>query len=283
MKTFMNEGFDAQTSGESLSSISDSLRRIERKLEDFAVNQISIHPLPIDSHEIFAKLTPSEVFMYALQQGDIDLAAQAFNRLFPQINENEDVATLLTYCAHVASRSELASKIIEENILNTDMLNDADIKWALAFQSLILFWTSHDLAKEKLPKAIEIENLLLQNVNEVEDKARIKQAMGNLYYNLDMHEESYQYCEEVILLSPEDVSYWYNLAFLCIQEDINKLDRAEEAINKMIEIGTDDEDHLKLAIKIYKTKNRNNDVDKLLMHLRRINPYKATLVESELI
>lgn len=283
VKNFVDEGFDAQTSGESLSSISDSLRRIERKLEDIVtVKQIPTHSESSEVDELLKNLTPYEAYKYALSQGNRRLAAEIFAHIFPNL-KNYDIATQLYHCIPVASHSELASKIVEENIIKTDMVNDADadVDWIQAFERLTYFWRKNNLAKEKLPQAIAIKDILLPLANSNTDRASIIKDMGFLYYSVDMNEECLQCCEEVVSLSSENPYNWGNLAKICIEKTINKLDRAEEAIDKMVAIGTDDDDHLKLAIQVYKAKNRNDDVYKQLEHLRKINPFKAKLVEIE--
>ncbi len=279
VRSLIAEGFGAQSSGESLTTISDTLRRIERKLDDAIISKPFINSPSGESNEsldIFNSLAPDEAYAYALKTGDINLACKVFPHVVKKLR---DIETALMYSIPIASDSELAATILEDNLIKINP-NETDIDWYRGFRNLLYFWTQNDLSKKKLEKAIELTEYFLPYARDNKEKASILNQLQRIYYGSEDYEKALIYAEEVIKTWREEGSYWYNLALICRREKINKLDRALEAINEMLAIGTKDADHLELAIKIFRQKGEVENANIFLSQLREINKYKAEMLEE---
>lgn len=275
VRNLISEGFAPQTSGESLSTISDSLRRIERKLDDVIEKRPIVEVQSGESEgslEILKQLNPTEAYAYALRVGDYKLAG----RILPFVLENiQDIETAILICTPMADESEVAAKVLEENLLKINP-RDTEINWLMAFNHLMHFWAKYGFAKSKLPKAIEFTEYFLPYARNNEERANILNQLSRIYYSADEYEKSMSIAEEVVSLWRE-TSYLYNLAL--IYRDLDMLDKSYEMIQEMIEMGTTDSDHLELAVKIFRKLGDTEKANETLLKLREVNRYKAEMLD----
>ena len=84
------------------------------------------------------------------------------------------------------------------------------------------------------------------------------------------------YLEKAIELKPNEASYYYNLA-ICYREN-KQLEDAVTAIDKCIELGTNDIDHLRLAYKIYIDSGNGDKAKHIKEALAKVSPYAAAML-----
>lgn len=277
----MKEGFAPSSSGESLSTISDTLRRIERKIDDMKIEtgkEILINTtdtkLTDGLSEIIDNLGIYDGYFYLIKTGQLELAAEIFPKFIENINDPENI---LIYCIPVCDSSEVAAKIVEKELPNLDFEN-TDIPWLIAFESLVFFWANN--RENKLDSALNLKDLLINHAKNNEEKASILNAVSRLCYSLELYQESLQYSEEVIVLW-ENATYYYNIAMVCKTDTVNDLEKAENAINKMMKFGTTDGDHLELAVKIYNLRGKIELAKDALIQLKAVNKFKAELLSLD--
>lgn len=280
VKNLIADGFGAQTSGESLTNISDTLRRIERKLDETVVNNLTIKNIQVDEDEnldIFKSLEPDEAYAYALKINDRKLASRIFPHVISRI---KNIETALIYSIPIADISELAANILEDNLskINPEEKMDSYLR---GYRHLMSFWLSSGLAKQKMEKAEELMNFFLPFARNSEDKASIMNQLSRIYYSAPDYEKGLLYAEEIVKLWKDDTAYWYNLALICTAKVVNKVDRAEEAINEMLSLGTKNSDHLELAITFFRENGKREEANTLLNELAEINKYKARMLQED--
>lgn len=119
VEKMISEGFQRQSSDESLASISDSLKRIERTLNDFQISG-SAHSGPSiglsqSAQDILDKLKPPAAFNYALKQRDVRLAEELIPRLEATAPWDTFVRAFLIRAAAIGSK--LAARRIESEVI----------------------------------------------------------------------------------------------------------------------------------------------------------------------
>lgn len=85
------------------------------------------------------------------------------------------------------------------------------------------------------------------------------------------------YIEKAIGINPQEPSYYFNLA-ICYREN-NQIKDAETAIDKAVQLKTDDVDHLRLAYEIYIKVGNGEKAKEVKKKIQGISPIIATMLD----
>ncbi len=230
IRTYVDEmefkEYAGQPTGISLSSLANSLDRIERKLDNIgqkptaAASATDIHGNPI------------QIYTTAIEEGNYILAANALKK-YMRINKNYNL--LLDMASPLLKNYEIEGVDIVTSILN-DNFNDVSSKdVGLSLFELYDFYRVALALNDKKQYLFEIADKTLSRKDiSNEDKARMINVKASIEYSLNNLDESIVFQKQTIELNPSEVVYYYNLA-----KSFEAQGKAEECItylDKMIEI-----------------------------------------------
>lgn len=200
------------------------------------------------------KQDPLKAFAYALSQNDLSLTESMLNTLERAVPEEVYFSKIL---AILASRgSSKAASYLFDNIhdLTSKKLTVSQIIDIAG--SLVTYCNKQDKELEYL----DLLKMLLESVVDnatSQEKALIYNQLSRLYhgaYSIDEQKREYydlakEYLIQAISLDSNEPSFYYNLAIIQKDEDIQE---AKETISRCIDLDTEDIDHLTLAYQIFK-------------------------------
>ena len=286
VEEFENTGYGATGTGVSLSTISATLDRIERKIGQLLISRSSLATLTSHQEELpglsslkMLLRDPKEVFMQAFLAGDFERAIRVLNRL-KGILPVEQFVLLAGALAPVNEAAlEMVILLLEEHLdylLGLDNLDPVKI----AVGSVCQFYIRVDREEEGLERTKGIfANIFSYEGISKKDLAFMKNQYQRLLYGAGRLEEALHVVEEAIQLDPEEASYLYNASL--IYEKLGLLQKAEEMVDRYLQIGTEDDDHLHQAVEIYAKRGRIEDARKVWENLRDISPFKAILFDED--
>lgn len=271
----LENGFAPKSSGESLTSISDSLKRIERGIESlrFIKSQINEN-INTNDLDILKSLTPKEAFALSLRENNLGIAES----LLPNIHQITSFDTYFdNYVEPLAAKgSVVAKELIESNfnyIYNATLERQFEV-----IASLVSCYSIHDIEDT----GYEFLKEYFDNLDESKFESKLLAGLLNqkqrLLYGIPEIELAIETGKRVIELNPTDPSYYYNLATCYLKA--TDIDNASKMIDQCLNVTGDsqfDDDHLSKAIDIYRIKGNESKVEELFDKLKAINPYKYKL------
>jgi hypothetical protein len=270
----IENGFAPSSSGESLTSISESLKRIENGINSLKHirTDMSVSGIEINS-DILEKLSPKDAFRFSLKENNLGLAES----LLPQIKQITSVDNYFeTYIQQLALEgSNIAAKTIEENFNYICSLNiDSQ---ASIIGSLVNYYSIHDLEKNGIDFLQEYFSKIDEENIDAKTLAKILNYKQKLLIGIQDLENAIEIGKKVIELDPTDIHYYYNLALSYYS--IDNIENAIKTINQCLNLSNNnfDGDHLSLAINIYREKGDKKKEMELLELLKQVNPYKYKL------
>jgi tetratricopeptide (TPR) repeat protein len=283
------DGFRAQSSGESLSSIADALKRIERRLDGVAtvatrpgISSTSVMP---NINALIKKLGgPIGAFNYALSQGDFTLAEALIPRLRAVTPHDKFIKAVLAQTAAMGSRVALEEL-------------DAELDNVLAYSEeernpIIHAYVSSLERLDAEQKGLEKLRTFFDRVQKAEgaeaeltgkQKAEYLNLLQKLLHGTDQFDEAIRIGEQVIALCPDEPAYYYNLSIDYEQKE--EMGKASEYMDKCLALQDGhpdvDDDHLKRAVEVYATCGDKPKCRRAYKLLQKINPLKAELVIAD--
>ncbi len=286
VEEFEKAGYSSTGTGVSLSTIAATLDRIERKISQLMILGPSLQT-PTSRQEGFLDLSsfkmmlgdPREAFMQAFLTGDLNRAAQILNRLKGMLPV-EQVVVLAGAIAPVNEAAlELVISLLEEHLDRLLELDDSD-PLKIALGSVCQFYHRVDREEEGLARLGNIFTRIFSHSDiKVEDLAFFKNQYARLLYGAGRIDEEIQVIEEVIEMVPDEPAYLYNASIT--YEKLGLMHKAEQMVDRYLQIGTEDDDHLHQAVEVYVKAGRIDDARKVLEKLRSISPFKAILFDED--
>jgi tetratricopeptide (TPR) repeat protein len=271
----IENGFAPKSSGESLTSISDTLKRIERSIEGIKLMKSQTYePINVSELDILKSLTPKEAFSLSLKENNLGVAES----LLPSIKQITSLDNYFdNYIEPLAAKGSLVAKdIIEENF---DYIYNLSIERQVeAIGSLVNCYSLHDM--ESIGYGFLMEYLDKLNEMEIEPKilANILNQKQKLLFGIPNIELAIETGKKVIELNPTEPTFYYNLSTCYLSN--KDIDNACKMIDQCLIVSDElklDDDHLSKAIDIYRLKGNKNKVDELFEKLKVVNPYKYKL------
>lgn len=263
-----SEGYSESSSGESLASISDSIRRIERKLNS-ALSSSGASATRVgapSTSKSFDYLLehPRVAFMKALEAGDLAAAAS----LIPRIKKLLGPVATADAAAYLARAGEQIGKATLLELLE----NFEEIPYdALALSTFGLkeYYYNTDREEEGI---VFFENLVSKlSRSKAIDENQLAVAINQmqmLRYSIGDYDGAEKDLIRVIAIAPADPVYRYNL--VTVYDRQGRLEDAVTAVDSLIKFESLKEDHVRKAISVYREAGREEDAIAAEAKLREI-------------
>jgi tetratricopeptide (TPR) repeat protein len=286
IEKMLESGLEPERSGESLSTLSDTLSRIERKVDRLSTTGGRIGAeSPANTYnstyqEILSSLGLNGAFTYALSQGDIGLAEFLMPNLERQLPLERYVDLVLTQAAPMGSIIA-HQKLID--LFDTIETYDHQLKKDI-IASLVAGFNLQDREREGIALMTPFFNEIIDTETPTpelsdKDKAFYLNQFGRLLHGAEEFEKALEIGKTVVGLAPDDLSYIYNYSILC--EKTGSVQEAYKVIRKLYAIMKNgdkyDDDHLSRVVKLF-AQNNDTDIHEAFSKLQEINPYMATML-----
>jgi len=285
IEKMIESGLEPERSGESLSSLSDTLIRIERKID--RLGSAAIAPSSASGgagspeyQEIFTSLGLHGAFNYALSQRDVGLMDFLIPKLEKQLPEEKLIDLVLTQAAPAGSI--LAHKKLEQRFGTIESFERSLQKdWIGSLVSGYNRLDEEDRGVELLGSFFEriIATAAPSSALDSKDKAFFLNQYQRLLHGQGKLEEALSMQRQVLALSPDDQAYNYNIAL--IYDELGKHEDAYSTSKKLYHLMKEadeyDDDHLFLVIRLF-AKNNDSLAREAYSKLQEVNPYRASMV-----
>ncbi|MBC7949449.1 MAG: hypothetical protein H7Y42_16300 [Chitinophagaceae bacterium] len=270
VEEIINSGFQAKSSGVSLSSVADTLERIERRLNSISYEKSlsSTNEDADPSEKIKLQLRPIEYFIKAFEKGDANGAREALLRMHEL---NLDPIDLVIASARLAEAGDKDAFEILNKVL-TISASKLDLRTWVGFTYLI---RRAYLDQGKGKECYDLINPSLQvfiadDKVSVMEKAILINDISVLQSSFGDHENALNNAKKVIELDNSNLIYYYNLAL--IYQDLNLMDKCVEQLDVYTNgEGTADLPSyiLTYAIGVYFRHNRPQDTKRVYNILKK--------------
>jgi nucleoside 2-deoxyribosyltransferase len=284
VRHLLDEGFENNAKA-SLSSIADTLNRLERKLSALQQSAPSMghagapsmsSQVPIAS----APGNPTEKFRFAARRNDI----ASMDALLPMLQNTCDFVRFHDLYVSVACSkgSHVAATMVKDN-MERFLEQATTVKMKLEYLACYISYCSRqDLENQEMDFLMGHLQYVLNQAESEEDRAALYNQMGRLCFGAFANDQSdetafknaYMYQTRAAEMVPTDPSYAYNVALL--NKQIGDMEKAELWIERCLSARSDDDaddDHLALACRIYK-QTTNPALSKVSALLQVKNPFK---------
>lgn len=289
IEKMLESGLEPERSGESLSSLSDTLTRIERKIDRISTTGGRVGTdEPINRgnsnyQKVLTSLGLVGAFNYALTQRDIGLADFLLPNLERQLSIEKYIDSVLTQAAPMGSI--LAHKQLIDLFESIDTYEQKLKKDMIG--SLVAGFNMQDREEEGLEllskffdNILTIETPTAELSNE--DKAFYLNQYQRLLHGAEEYEKGMDIAKQVVALAPDDKSYIYNYSILC--EAVGEQQEAYKLICKLYVLMNNDnkfdDDHLARIIKLF-AQHDDPNIHEAFSKLQEINQYRATMLLRE--
>ncbi len=262
------ENYKDTSSGESMSSIAETLSRIERKIN--GLSQTKMFPqlsaqTPLEKVIETSFGNPQKILQNALIQGDFNTAITILPKL------SDDIKIQLAEILGPSGDERVGNILIP--------LLDSNIESIERRIKLLRGLTEYYVARNEENEGASILENYIRELSDnkeisINDRAKILNSLQKLLYGAKKYEDALTVCNEVISLSPDEPSFRYNSSL--IYEKLGQLKKSKQEIEDCLRLGTDDdEDHIAQAIDIYKKLEDMDKYEECLNKLESINPALA--------
>ena len=271
-----NAGFQPVSSGASLSSVADTLERIERRLNSISYQKsLSVDSSQVDPTErIKLKLRPSEYFVNAFDRGDADGAREALVRMHDMELDPNDILVASSRLAELGD-----TKAFE--ILNKVLAKSASEITLNSWLGFITYIRRSYIERKQAKECYNLINPALQifisdDETASTEKAILLNEISILLSTFGDYENSLINAKKVIELDNSNLIYYYNLAL--VYEDMKMPDKGLE----QVEIYTKGEGASSLppyiltyAVNSYFQAKRQEDAKRVYYMLKAIDQNEA--------
>lgn len=280
-------GFVRDEGTDSISSIAESIRQIEQKVDVLVKNyssmntQLTISPSN-DLGDILEQLSPVQAFNYALSNRDVRLVENLLPRLEQSIPKDYFISHVIDQAC--ALGSQVAANYIKENWGYIAATVNVHSQYE-CMASYVSYCNKMNIEEEN----IEFIKSCLAEIGEkdstTETKGGIYNQLNRLYYgayvtsegkNTKCLDAALDAINTAIECCPDEPSYYFNKAI--IMEKIDVL-QSVAAIEKCLLMDKeDDDDHLALAYRVFR-KTNNVKAPEIMKRLEKVNPYLAQMTK----
>lgn len=303
VKAKIIEGFSPKSGAGSFTELSERLKRIEDSLAELTAGSATVASPSLDGNatKVIRELgSVTSAFNFALKNRDVALGEELLPRLKAELEKDRYIDLAVSQLASLGSRkagTELKEnwEYITQNLSLQQQFeeigcyisycnrNDLEIQ-EFDFISSELEKLENRVNKDDIqePEKGELLSSIYNQANRFYYGAyyTAKKASNNKSSKRTEHKSwlitAIDYLEKAIELKPNEASYYYNLA-TCYKEN-KQLKDAVAAIDKCIELGTNDIDHLRLAYKIYIDSGNGNKAKSIKETLAKVSPYAAAML-----
>lgn len=286
VEKMIQAGFQSEGAGDSIASVVELLRRIERKIDSIpqgaSTASAQVGSQSIEAAELVKRLGLVDAFNYALSQRDpslVDALIPIMKKRGPRNKKNYVMAGLAQGAA-VGSRVALDE--LEAELPLGDDYTEEERHDALG---LYVSGASRlNLEERALARFEEIYGPLTHasppESLSAPQRAFILNQYQRLLHGLDRKDEAAVVGARVLELVPTNVSYLYNQSLNLINDPTASsalIDRLMVQIFK-IPLEEVDADHLRQAARVYAATNQANKLIDAYNLLKKVDPYMAQVV-----
>lgn len=277
----IDDGFLPSSPGDSLASVSESLKRMERHLE-FLVSRNSspVETVQQQSNsvkEIIKELGPTGALNYAFASRNAELCDAVLPLLKGKTNNENFVSAGLTQACILGSK--VAVKYMEEEIGAIDNYSLDQQKEMLS--SYISGINRLDMERQALDSLEDYFETIKAGTNnaitEPDDRAFLLNQYQRLLNGAKEVEKAMEIGNIVIALCPNDSSYLYNQSINLEAND--DLDGALNLIKQCI-ANDDDDDHLARAVDLFAKVGDKPSLIEALSRLETVSPLQAEVTRE---
>lgn len=286
----VQQGFAPVSTGDSLASLSEAIRRIERTLASFVgqgtVRHAGQAALPSsNATELLKKLSPVDALRYALAQRDPDLLDDLIPRIRNRVSSENLVTTMMPMAA--ARGSRVAIDALAQELRSIDNYEIDEQKRMVG--SYITGMVQYDREADALQELDEFFEGVRRGEKPVgakpEDRAFFLNQQQRLLYGVSNYDAAVNLGEQVLTLCPNDKSYIYNLSIN--YEYVGNLDKSLELVDRYMALiysdtDTPDDDHLARAVKIYARAGLDHKAKEAFQQLQHHHPLRASIMADSL-
>ncbi len=210
IREFERTSYGVAGTGATLSSLADSLARIERLLERSFTTAAPSRGSQLSPKELLTK-HPAAAFKLAMDVGDIESAKRTLPRVKKFLSED----AYYQACAVLASTGDEETKTILLNAATTLTQQQQYKALHVCFVGLMDYYTT----TASFAKGIEaMSNLIYSIANDEahspEERAFALNRLQMMRYQEDQHDEALKDALRVVELCPNDNSYVFNLSMI---------------------------------------------------------------------
>lgn len=215
----------------------------------------------------FLEGDPTEAFLVAVAQADIDSAERLFEKALPMLSTSRQQLAAARKLANIGSAAGI-DYVLQRYNEDTD-LTPAD---TCALLSGLL-----EHVGAKFPEKIASVNAILDPIAMSEDTSVAILALNQkqrLAYAAGRYEEAMEIIESVLGMVGDNPAYYYNASR--IYEKLRLFQKAKGAVQKMLALGTmTDENYLSQAIDVYLETDDVDTARELYALLKKHAPRRA--------
>lgn len=278
------DGFQSDSSGESLASLAEAVRRMERTLDRLATPGTVASPTAVSprASELIKQYGAVAALNYAFSQRDPDLVDEILPKLAKRVNDQNFVVAGLAQGAAIGSR--VAFDLLSTRISTVDKFQPEDASIVVGG------FVSGASRLDEEAKALALLEPFFADVDHghsgrysAENRAFFLNQKQRLLHGLGRTKESLEIGERVLDLRPNDVAYLFNQSINCEAE--GRVERALELVDRYMALTQEksepDESHLQRAVRIYSKANQRAKAVQTFQLLQHHHPYIAELLKED--
>lgn len=244
-------GFQAKTSGDSLSSVAQAVDRVERKVNQLlaAPSRSSISRSEDDEEDdglLSLIKSPKEVFYNSLKRGRTDLAFEVLPRL-KALSDRREYILCLAWVASAGHKGAFDLVDVEflELLATPGEFDDPSECLQLISEAAKRYFENSGLASDGIDYMGKMfDKVSITTSFNDDSKAFVANKAGMLAWAANKFDLCERFTKMAIALSSEDPAYHYNLAL--VYEEINRDEDFHSTLKAMSALPTLDGPHIEL-------------------------------------
>jgi tetratricopeptide (TPR) repeat protein len=254
-----NDSFNDSSSGVSLTSIAQSLNRIEKKLTSPESSISYVRNEKLDIGELLT-MHPGAAFNKTIGTGDIETAKFLLKRLKMLPDNSLYYQALATLSA--IGDNESKNLLLSTKFDGTTRIDEKNIN--LIFGGLVDYYKNADAEELGLKEMDSLFKTSISNKNISNDrKSFILNRKQSLEFALGKHEQAAKTELKAIKFSPDDSSLWYNLSMNYF--NTKDYEAASDAVIKWISLEEGPSpDNLEYFTDVMTKAGKESEIDKYL-------------------
>lgn len=213
--------------------------------------------------------------MLAIAGGNVERASALLPKLKGILGQNNSeylhaLMMCAAGCSHEAAL-ELRGWLAEY----VSTASASDIVHAVG--SLVNYYSITDREAEAIDSLFpSIDQALSRSDISKSEQIQLINQKQRIYYGAERYELALEQAEKIIATEPDEPAYYFNAGL--IYKKLNLMNKASDMVSKMLNKGADDEDHLALAVEVFRAVNEIDRAKKALADLHQLHPAHARLL-----
>lgn len=283
-------GFAREEGTDSISSMAETLRSIEQKVNFLMNNYQSVNTdkvtLSNEVSDILTRLSPIQAFNYALANRDMALAESLLPRIEQQVSKEYYIDHAVVQVAAMGSQN--AAIYIKEHWTYINSILNVEQQYE-CIGAFVTYCNRTNTEETHLVFVDDCIESILKRKPDTAIQAGLYNQKNRIYFgayvttgrkNQSYYTEALSAIQKAIELDPNEPSFYFNYATIIRNDDVRK---AADLMEKCIDMNSkNDEDHLELAYKLFVQTNNPKSAS-VLKKLEEVNPYLAFMAKRDVM